>query len=160
MKHKSQTTIVSCIALVVFCAPPIALARAKKPAPDASASPATTAAISPAPNAPAKADHAVPFHGMISAVDAKARTFTIGGKEKARVFSVTDKTVFTKGGNPATMEDVVANEEVRGSYRKNANGTIEARTVKIGPKTEAEKAAAQTKSKKKSAASSSPSPTP
>jgi hypothetical protein len=86
---------------------------------------------------------------MISAVDQEAKMFTIGGKEKSRIFKVTDKTVLTKAGVPATMKDVAANEEVRGSYWKAADGSLEARTVKLGPMTEAEKAAAEKHTKKK-----------
>ena len=85
---------------------------------------------------------------MISAVDQKAKTFTIAGKEKSRVFKITDKTVITKAGAPATMKDMVANEEVRGSYWKLTDGTLEAKTVKLGPKTDAEKAADEKQKKK------------
>lgn len=101
---------------------------------------------------------------MISTVEQTAKTFTIAGKEKSRVFKVTDTTVLTKAGAPATMKDVVANEEVRGSYLKAADGSLEAKTVKLGPATDAEKA--ETKpSKKKSAkadaaADASPSASP
>jgi hypothetical protein len=100
---------------------------------------------------------------MISAADQKAKTFTIAGKEKSRVFKITDKTVLTKAGVAATMKDVEANEEVRGSYWKAADGSLEAKTVKLGPMTEAEKAATEKHSKKKApkseaTASSSASP--
>ena len=99
---------------------------------------------------------------MISAVDAKAKTFTIAGKEHSRVFKITDKTVMTKAGAPATMKDVVANEEARGSYWKVTDGTLEAKTVKLGPKTDAEKAADEKHKKKKAdaAAEASPSASP
>jgi hypothetical protein len=99
---------------------------------------------------------------MISAVDAKAKTFTIAGKEKSRVFKVTDKTVLSKAGAAATMKDVVANEEVRGSYWKVTDGTLEAKTVKLGPKTDAEKAADEKAKarKKEKAESSEPSASP
>lgn len=101
---------------------------------------------------------------MISAVDQKAKTFTIAGKEKSRVFKITDKTVMTKAGAPATMKDVVANEEVRGSYWKMSDGTMEAKTVKLGPKTDAEKAADEKrktkKAEKKEAAASETSASP
>jgi hypothetical protein len=106
---------------------------------------------------------AIPFHGMISAVDNRAKTFTIAGKEHSRTFKITDKTVMTKAGAPATMKDVVANEEVRGSYWKVMDGTLEAKTVKLGPKTDAEKAADEkrkTKKKEKESAEPSPSPSP
>jgi len=99
---------------------------------------------------------------MISAVDQKAKTFTIAGKEKSRVFKITDKTVITKAGAPATMKDVVANEEVRGSYWKMTDGALEAKSVKVGPKTDAEKAADEKRKEKKAekSAEASPSPSP
>ena len=86
---------------------------------------------------------------MISTVNQTAKTFTIAGKEKARVFKVTDKTALTKAGTVATIKDVVVNEEVRGSYSKAADGSLEAKTVKLGPMTDAEKAAGAKSSKKK-----------
>jgi hypothetical protein len=95
---------------------------------------------------------------MISAVDQKAKTFTIAGKEKSRVFKITDKTVVTKAGAPATMKDVVANEEVRGSYWKMTDGTLEAKSVKLGPKTDAEKAADEKRKEKKADAKAEASP--
>jgi hypothetical protein len=55
----------------------------------------------------------------------------------------------------------MANDEVRGSYIKAADGSLEAKTVKLGPKTDAEKAEAKPKKKtKKEEASDSPSPSP
>lgn len=172
MKYKSQLITGTCIAVLAFGAPLTVSARAKKsasPSPDASASPAASTTAAPASKAtaapsvsPTKSERPIPYHGLISAVDAKAKTFTIAGKEKSRVFKITDKTVVTKAGNPATMTDVVANEEVRGSYWKQADGTLEAKSVKLGPKTDAEKAASEAKSKKKAsaapAASASPKP--
>ena len=70
---------------------------------------------------------------MISAVDQSAKTFTIAGKKQSRVFKITDKTSITKGGNTASMKDITENEEVSGSYWKNADGTLEAKTVTLGP---------------------------
>jgi len=72
------------------------------------------------------------FHGMISAVDQSAKTFTLSGKKQSRVFTVTDKTSITKAGKPATMTDVTENEEASGSYWKNTDGMLEAKTVKLG----------------------------
>jgi hypothetical protein len=126
MKNKLQF-ITACIAALASCAPVAAYA-----------------------------ERAVPFHGMISAVDQPAKTFTIAGKEKARVFKVTDKTVLTKAGAPATMKDVAANEEVRGSYLKAEDGTLEVKTAKLGPMTDAEKAASSKSSKKKAKPEASP----
>jgi hypothetical protein len=161
MKNKLQTITVF-LAAFALCAPLTASAATKKspsPAPSPSMSPAaktTTAATTTMPRA-------IPFHGMISAVDQRAKTFTITGKEKSRVFKITDKSVLTKAGNAATMKDVTANEEVRGSYWKTTDGGLEAKTVKLGPMTEAEKAEAAKHAKKKASKSeeaASPSTSP
>jgi hypothetical protein len=159
MKNKSQI-ITACIAALACCVP-VAVSAAPKTSPSPSASPHASPVAKTTPSPAAKTTttttRAIPFHGMISTVDQTAKTFTIAGKEKSRVFKVTGTTVLTKAGAPATMKDVVANEEVRGSYTKAADGSLEAKTVKLGPATDAEKA--ETKpSKKKADASPSPSP--
>ena len=70
------------------------------------------------------------------------KTFTINGKKDgSRAFKLSDQSVITKTGAPATMKDIVANEEVRGSYWKEADGSFVAKSVKLGPLTEQEKAA-------------------
>jgi hypothetical protein len=75
----------------------------------------------------------IPFHGMVSAVDQENKTFTISGKEATRVFKITDKTSILKGAAAGKMTDIVDNEEVSGAYWKNADGTLEAKFVKLGP---------------------------
>ena len=90
---------------------------------------------------------------MISAVDQKAKTFTTTGKEKSRVFKVTDKTTVTKGGNAVTMKDIAENEEVSGSYWKNPDGTFEAKNVKLGPMEKAKISAASPTASPKASAS-------
>ena len=75
----------------------------------------------------------IPFHGMVSGVDQKNKTFTISGKEATRVFKVTDKTNIMKGAATVTMKDIVDNEEVSGAYWKNPDGSLEAKFVKLGP---------------------------
>jgi|ERR1044071_1435533 hypothetical protein len=149
MKNKTKRIPVY-IAAFALCAP--AVAPAAKTSPSSATNIATAVAV-PAKAAPpavkSSTERAVPFHGVISATDEKAKTFTITGKEKSRVFKITDKTVFTKAGLSATMKDLTVNEEVRGSYWKAADGTLEARTIKLGPRTEAEKDASKKRSKKK-----------
>lgn len=116
------------------------------PSPTVSPRPATTMKASPtaSPGASAAAKlHPITFHGMIVSTDEKAKTFTIAGKEKSRSLKITDKTVVTKAGRPATVRDIVANEEVRGIYYKEPDGSMEARTVSLGPLTDAEVAAQQ-----------------
>jgi len=166
------------VTVLACCLPFAANAATKKSAsptptpmasttPKTKASPTPKATSSPAANTTTDANkaRAIPFHGMISAVDTKAKTFTIAGKEHSRVFKITDKTVVTKAGKPATMKDVVANEEARGSYWKVMDGSLEAKSVKLGPKTDAEKAAdekrkANKKEKEAAESSASPSATP
>lgn len=110
--------------------------------PQAATSPATKpAAVRPAP-----------FRGTVTAVDQTAKTFTIG----KQTFKVTDTTIITKSGNPATMADIVQNEKARGTALKQADGTMEAKTVKIGPKAPGEKKGR--KGKKGAAAAGSPTP--
>jgi hypothetical protein len=99
----------------------------------------------------------VPFHGTISAVDEAAKTFTIAGKEKSRVFKVTANTVVTKAGQPSTMADITANTQVSGSYWKHDDDSLEAKTVKIGGAADEKKAA---KEGKKSKAAASPAASP
>jgi hypothetical protein len=75
----------------------------------------------------------VPYHGMISGVDKDAKTVTIAGKRNTRSFKITDATTITKDGERIGFNDIKQNDEVSGSYLKSSDGTIEARTVKIGP---------------------------
>ena len=152
MKTKSLFIILSCIAAVLF-APLSAFAAEKKKS--ASESPAPSA--SPAAAA-AKAPRPIPFHGMVSAVDQSAKTFTIAGKTATRVFKVSDRTEIMKGAGAGTFSDIVANEEVSGSYWKAADGSLEAKKVKVGKATGGE--AKTKKSKKAEKAESSASPTP
>jgi len=77
----------------------------------------------------------VPYHGIITAVDKNAKTFTIEGRRESRVLKIIEGTPITKGGQTATMDDINTDDEVSGSYLKDSDGTLLARTVKIGPVT-------------------------
>jgi hypothetical protein len=160
MKYTVRITILVCIAAATFAISPSALAvgRSRFGSPSPSPSPGAKASASPA----AKAERAIPFHGMISAVDKKSKTFTIAGKGESRVFKITNQTVLTKAGNPATIKDLTEKEEVRGSYWKKSDGTLEAKNVKLGPLTEQEKAAEEARkakrTEKKAATETSASP--
>jgi hypothetical protein len=87
----------------------------------------------------------IPYHGKVASVDATAKTFTIKGKQKDRVFSLTDKTVITKDGAAADITAITAGEEVRGSATKSGDNW-EALKVTIGA---AEKAGKTAKGAKK-----------
>ena len=89
---------------------------------------------SPASSAsPDKSTRPLPFHGMISAVDQDAKTFTIASKKMSRTFKITEKTIITKATAAATMKDIAANQEASGSYWKHGDGTLEAKSVRLGP---------------------------
>jgi hypothetical protein len=148
MKTKFYLAGGVCAASLAFCMPL-----------NAQLTPATTAspAASPATSPAAKpATRPIPFRGKISAVDQTAKTFTLGGKEGSRVFKVTDSTKIMKAGAPGTMADIVENEQARGSYFKQADGTLEAKTVRIGPKAAGEKKGR--KGKKGAAEEAAPTP--
>src|SRR5437762_12301228 len=158
MKHNNFLIISAFFAIVATCLPIHTAAAPTKafPSPDASSSAGANASPATAVSAGGKM-RATPFKGMIAAVDDKAKTFTIAGKENSRVLKITDKTIITKGGQPATMKDIVANEEVRGSSYKMPDGSMEAKIVKLGPLTDAEKAekeARRTKREEKKAVGS------
>jgi hypothetical protein len=151
--------ITACAAALVYCAPGAAFAASPTPAASPKSSPrakATPANQTTAADTTATKVNALPFHGTIATVEQAARTFTIAGKEKSRIFKVTETTVITKAGAPATMTDLVANEEVRGNYVKAADGSLETRTVKVGPMTDAEKAEKKPSKKKKTEDASEP----
>jgi hypothetical protein len=153
MKNKTFLIFAACLAGLI-CLPLCASGAEKKSSsPSPTAVPAAKSMASP--EAAKSGARPVPFHGMVSAVDQTAKTFTIAGKSSSRVFKVTDKTAVTKAGQPATMTDIPENVEVSGAYWKAADGSLEAKTVKVGPmskgKAKGEKAA-------KSAASPAASP--
>jgi hypothetical protein len=91
------------------------------------------AAQTPSPSPANQTNRPIPFHGMVSAVDQKDRTFTIRGKGATRVFKVTDKTSITKGTGTAKFADIVENLEVSGAYWKNPDGILEAKMIRLGP---------------------------
>ena|SRR6266487_2888898 len=98
----------------------------------------TSPAASPTPTNGSRARHRpkgmlVPYHGVISAVDKNAKTFTIEGRSKSSVLTIIDGTPITKDGETVTIDDINKDDEVSGSYLKDADGTLLARTVKIGP---------------------------
>ena len=130
MRNEISLAAILCVASLAFSIPLTAQMMPRNSTPS-SASPSATA--SPTASPAKQTARSIPFHGMISAVDQSAKTFAIAGKKQSRVFKVTDKTSITKGGNTASMKDITENEEVSGSYWKNADGTLEAKTVTLGP---------------------------
>jgi hypothetical protein len=71
-----------------------------------------------------------PFHGNLKAVDASAKTLTVG----TLTLQITPDTKITKDGKPATLSDGVVGEPVSGAYTKTADGKLNALTVHFGVK--------------------------
>ena len=140
-----------CVASVAFCIP---LTAQTMPRTHSSPAASPHATASPITSPGKQTTRPFPFHGMISAVDQNAKTFTIAGKKTSRVFKVTDKTTITKGGNTAGMQDITENEEASGSYYKDADGSLEAKMVKLGPMSASEKGKEGAKKKSASPAAS------
>jgi hypothetical protein len=112
-----------CAASLAFC-----MLLNAQPSPTPIASPAASPSREPA-------THPQPFRGKISAVDQKAKTFTVAPMIKgwgSLPLKVTDSTKIVKAGAPGTMADIVQNEQARGTYLQRSDGTLEARTVRIG----------------------------
>ena len=112
-----------CAASLAFCM----LLNAQQLSPTTTASPAASPATSPS--------RPMLFRGKITAVDQNAKTVTVGPMVKeweSLPLKVTDSTKIMKAGAPGTMSDIVQNEQARGTYLQRADGTLEAKTVRIG----------------------------
>lgn len=130
IKLPAASVAVACIAAFTLCLPITVSAQSKSvsPSPAASVSPAEGTSSSEA----VKPARAIPMRGTVSAVDGDAKTFTIAAKASSRVFKVTDKTTVTKNGAATTFADIAPETKITGSYWKQADGTLEAKLVKIG----------------------------
>lgn len=92
--------------------------------------------------APAKA---LPFYGEVAAVDAAAKTVTIG----ENVYQVTDATQIHNADKPAKFEDVQVGKKIGGNY-KTADGKKEIVKLNVGVKQDSAKPAAKGKAKAES----------
>jgi hypothetical protein len=125
MKSKSLLVTGLCLATLALSAAPNVSAQETK-------TKEATASASPTARASSKM-HETRYRGKIASVDTAAKTFTIMSKKgESRVFKMTDATKIMKDGQSGTMADVTADQKVRGEYQKQADGTMEARTVMLG----------------------------
>ena len=133
----------SLLTLIAFAALSLtAGAEPKKP----EAKPAEKAPVTkPADAKEAKPKKALPFHGGIKEVDAKASTFLVG----KTTLHITDTTEIKMGDKPATATDVAVGMDASGSYVDN-NGVKD--LVKLTLKAKEEKAAAKDAKKEEKAA--------
>ena len=103
--------------------------------------PASSRAEDTGTNAPASSETApakpgkhgtLPFHGTLTAVDAKAMTLTVG----KLTLQVTTNTVIFQGGKSATLADGAVGERVGGTYKRTEDGKLYAVSVHYMPKPE------------------------
>jgi hypothetical protein len=73
-----------------------------------------------------------PFRGRLTAVDAKANTITVAGKESG-TFEVTPQTKIMKDGKSVTLADAKVGDEVGGFAQKKGD-KYELRSLRLGQK--------------------------
>jgi hypothetical protein len=157
MKAKACLITAVVIAPLAFCLSLTAQTMPRNSGLSAPPSPIASPSAAPTTSTAKQNPRPSPFHGMVSAIDQKNKTFTISGKQATRVFKVTDQTVITKGASAAKFGDIADSQEVSGAYWKNADGSLEAKLVKLGP-TEKTTATPAAKSSLSTSPSSSPTP--
>ena len=128
---KNKTFLIPGLCAAAMFALPLSTSAASKKKSSTTDSPSPAASASG--SAAKSGTRPFVFHGMATSVDQKAQTFTIAGKEKSRVFKVTANSKITKAGNPATMAEIVDNIEISGAYWQRDDGSLEAKTIKLGP---------------------------
>ena len=69
-----------------------------------------------------------PFHGNLKAVDASAKTLTVG----TLTLQITSDTKITQNGQPATLSDGAVGGPVSGTYMRLGNGRLNALSVYFG----------------------------
>jgi hypothetical protein len=82
----------------------------------------------------AKKAKRMPFYGSVKAIDIKAKTLTLVGKEKDRVFYVTESTRIHDSGTVKKLSDVKVGRKVGGLAKATAAGKWEVATLNLGVK--------------------------
>src|SRR5262249_8932907 len=91
-----------------------------------------------ATNAPAKkttaaktpTNKSIPFRGNIKGIDNTAKTISDGNE----TIQSPSKPKTTKGGKPATLSEGAVGDPIAGAYHKEADGKLNAVSVRFGPK--------------------------
>jgi len=115
-KHIANLSMLTLCAAAILAVP--ALSRAQ----DTTNAPAAATQTPPVKKHSATLSATLPFHGTLTAVDTNAMTLTV----EKRTFNMTSDTIITKDGKPAVLGDGVVGEQVRGAYKKNAEGKLDA----------------------------------
>lgn len=93
-------------------------------------------AITNTPAQPDKKHTAAPsvalaFHGVLTAVDTNAMTLTV----EKRTFNMTSETIVTRNDKPAVLAEGTVGDLVSGTYKKNAEGKLDAVTLRFSNST-------------------------
>jgi hypothetical protein len=119
---KNLLRIISALALVIRVTGLPLAARAADPVPEA-----------PKAEKKSKATKTAPFTGKVGAVDKLAKTVTLEGKDRQRVFQITSETRIFKEKKPGIFADVQVGDTVGGSARESNDGKMEALTLNVLP---------------------------
>jgi hypothetical protein len=134
-KHIAKLSMLTLCAAAILVVPassraqdttnnPPAIAPTVPPALPPAAAPAVAEQTPPVKKHSA-APSSLPFHGALTAVDTNAMTLTVG----KRTFNMTSETIITKDGKPAVLAEGVVGGQVRGAYKKNAEGKLDAISI-------------------------------
>jgi hypothetical protein len=116
---------------------------------DSAAPPAT----SPSAGTDQPAAGASRFYGAITAIDANAKTFSVGDQ----TFCVVGESHLTKADDSeATLADAKVGEPARGTYTKGADGKLNVTKVRFGKKTGGKSGGKSGGKKKSDAATTEP----
>jgi len=116
--------------MLTLCAAAIFAVSALSRAQDTTNAPAAAAQTPPVKKHSATPSATLPFRGTLTAVDTNAMTLTV----EKRTFNMTSETIVTKDDKPAVLADGVVGTPVRGAYKKDAEGKLDAVTVRFGGK--------------------------
>ncbi len=121
-KHIARLSLLTLCAAAILAAPASSRAQAATNAPAAAAQTPSVKKHTATPSA------TLPFNGTLTAVDTNAMTLTV----EKRTFNMTSETIVTKDDKPAVLAEGVVGGPVSGAYKKNADGKLDAVTVRFG----------------------------
>ncbi len=113
--------------------------------------PAASAAASASPAAAETKTKSLPFRGKIASVDNDKKSITLESKSgEGRTLMVGSSAQIFKGDGTtaASWDDLKTGEEVRGSYTKADDGSMQVVKIKVGAKPEGETKSAKKAEKK------------
>jgi hypothetical protein len=87
------------------------------------------------PKPPTRAKQ-MPFRGKIVKVDLEKKTIALAGKERDRVFQITEQSRIRKNGEPLKLEDVKTGDTVGGLARANGTDGWDVVTLNVGEKSD------------------------